>query len=293
MTYHGGYYKVAAENIKKFHKINQLNMGMPKNLLLVRHGESEGNLARKKFEESNDENHYSEEFLAVHESQYALTALGIEQARNAGLWLLDNNFIYFDRMLVSNNVRAKQTAAYLDLPKAKWMEDYNLRERDGGLFNTITPSKRDVEYADMQKFYNSQPFLYRPPQGESIADVAQRIKVVLETLARECDGQNVIIVCHGHVIRTFKIILERLSLEESNDYLITAEEWGRVPNCSILHYTRENPFDSNQGLSGRFDWARMVRPGGGGKLEDKFMPIIRKKYTNEELLASAKKQRGI
>jgi broad specificity phosphatase PhoE len=263
-------------------------MAMPKNLYLVRHGQSEGNLVRKKFEETNDEMFFSDEFLGLHESQYKLTELGIEQAKKAGLWFLENNKNSFDRMLVSNNVRAMQTAAYLSLPEANWMIDFNLRERDGGLFNVITPSKRDLVYSDQQKFYNTQPFLFRPPQGESLADVCQRIKIVIDTLGRECDGKNVVIVCHGHVMRAFRIILERMSLKKTNEYLITKEEWGRVPNCSIIHYTRENPNDNGQQLSNYFEWVRVIRPAGGGKLEDDFEKINRKKYTNEELIAEAK-----
>jgi broad specificity phosphatase PhoE len=267
-------------------------MGMPKNLLLVRHGQSEGNLVRKKFEETNNESFFSDEFLGLHESQYQLTKLGIAQAKKAGQCLLTKKFIAFDRMLVSNNVRAMQTAAYLNLKKSNWMMDFNLRERDGGLFNQITPSKRDSHYADQKKFYNSQPFLFRPPQGESIADLCQRIKIVLDTLARECDGKNVIIVCHGHVIRAFRIILERMSLQKSNNLLLGKQAWARVPNCSILHYTREDPFNHNQELSDRFNWVRMLRPSGGGKREDNFLKIVRKKYSNRELLSEALKNRN-
>lgn len=267
-------------------------MGMPKNLFLVRHGQSEGNLVRKKYEETNDTVFFSDEFLGLHESQYKLTRLGIQQAKKAGKWFLKNQFTSFDRMLVSNNVRAMQTAAYLDLPNANWMQDFNLRERDGGFFNTITPQERDLKYTAEQKFFNTQPFLFRPPQGESISDVCMRIKFVLDTLARECDGKNVIIVCHGHVMRVFRIILERMSLQKTNDFLLTSEEWGRVPNCSIIHYTRENPFDSKQGLSTRFDWVRMIRPAGGGKIEDAFSSIERKRYSNKELLRAAKNHRN-
>ena len=268
-------------------------MGMPKNLFLVRHGQSEGNLVRKKFEESGDESFFSDEFLGLHESQYALTDTGITQAKKAGQWFLEKDLTVFDRMLVSNNVRAMQTAAYLNFSHANWMIDFNLRERDGGLFNAIAPSKKDLHYGDQQKFYNTQPFLYRPPQGESMADVCQRIKIVLDTLARECDGKNVIIVCHGHVMRTFKIILERMSLQKTNDFLLATEGWGRVPNCSIIHYTRENPSDAKHDLSPRFDWTRMIRPSGGGNQEDDFSIIERKKYSNEELLSEATKNRGV
>ncbi len=266
-------------------------MAMPKNLFLTRHGQSEGNLVRKKYEETADESFFSDEFLGLHESQYEMTPLGVEQAKKAGNWFRDNQLIRFDRMLVSNNVRAMQTAAYLNLPEAQWMIDFNLRERDGGLFNVIPPSKRDRDYSDQQKFYNSQPFLFRPPQGESIADVCQRIKIVLDTLARECDGQNVIIVCHGHVMRSFCIILERMSLQKTNDFLTTPADWGRVPNCSIIQYTRENPFDHQRGLSKSFGWVRMIRPAGGGNLIDEFTAIERQKYTNEELLSEAQKNR--
>ena len=268
-------------------------MGMPKNLFLVRHGQSEGNLIRKKFEESGNESFFSDEFLGLHESQYALTDLGITQAKKSGRWFLEKDFTVFDRMLVSNNVRAMQTAAYLNFNNANWMIDFNLRERDGGLFNAITPLKRDLNYSDQQKFYNTQPFLYRPPQGESIADVCQRVKIVLDTLVRECDGKNVIIVCHGHVMRTFRIILERMSLQKTNDFLLTTEEWGRVPNCSIIHYTRENPFDNEHSLSDHFNWMKIIRPSGGGNPEDDFSIIERKKYSNDELLSEAAKNRGV
>ncbi|MFA6995157.1 MAG: histidine phosphatase family protein [Patescibacteria group bacterium] len=265
---------------------------MPKDLYLVRHGESEGNLVRKQFEETGEESFFSDEFLGLHESQYKLTPQGMKQAEKAGKWFHLKKITAFDRMLVSNNVRAMQTAAELELPQASWMMDFNLRERDGGLFNVIKPTRRDSQYLDQQKFYDTQPFLFRPPQGESIADVCQRIKVVLDTLARECDGQKVIIVCHGHVMRTFRIILERMSLKKANEYLTTKEEWGRVPNCAIIHFTRKNPLDSDQDtpsntnpqLADYFNWVRMIRPAGGGNLEDDFSVIQRKKFSNEELL---------
>ena len=267
-------------------------MAMPKNLFFVRHGQSEGNLARKLHEESGNESSFTAEFLNLHESQYALTELGITQAKKAGDWFKENGFINFDRMLVSNNGRAMQTAAYLELPHGNWMIDCNIRERDGGLFNVIPPSIRDLHYDDQQKFYKEQPFFFRPPQGESLADVYIRMKIIVDTIARECDGKNVIITCHGHVMRVARFLLERMSLQKINAFLTTDEEWGRVPNCSIIHYTRENPEDNKQGLSPHLDWVRMIRPSGGGAPQDEFTIIERKKFSNEELLEEAKINRG-
>ncbi|MCX6795188.1 MAG: histidine phosphatase family protein [Candidatus Falkowbacteria bacterium] len=268
-------------------------MGMPKNLFLIRHGQSEGNATRKNYEQTGDESFFSEEFLKIHESQYALTEMGTGQAKMAGKWLKDNGFSIFDRTLVSNNVRAMQTAAYLDLPDAEWLMDFNLRERDGGLFNTVSPSRRDKYYKDQQNFFNSQPFFFHPPQGESIAAVCQRVKIILDTLARECDGKNVAIVCHGHVMRSFRIVLERMSLAQINDYLLSTEEFARVPNCAIMQYTRENPGNPQHGLANYLNWTRMIRPAGGGELEDQFSLVSRKKYSNAELLIEADKNRNI
>lgn len=264
---------------------------MPEDLYLVRHGQSVGNLARKNYEENQDESAFLEVFSQIHESEYPLTPLGIEQAKLAGAWFKKEGLDCFDRMLVSSNKRAGQTAKYLNLPDAKWMMDFNIRECDGGLFNVIAPSKRDLNYSDQQKFYDTQPFLFRPPQGESIADLCQRIKIILDTLARECSGKKVIIVCHGHVIRAFRIILERMSPRRSNELILNKDDQDRVPNCSILHYTRRSQNASAVYLSNHFDWFRMIRPAGGGNLEDKFSEIKRKKYSNEELLQEADNQK--
>ena len=263
---------------------------MPEDLLLVRHGESVGNLARKNFVKNKDESVFLEIVSKIHESQYQLTPLGINQAKLAGQWFENQGMTSFDRMLVSNNTRAMQTAAYLNLPLADWMIDFNLREREDGLFNIIPPSKRDGSYYEQQRFHDTQPFLFRPPQGESVADVCQRVKIVLDTLARECSGKKVIIVCHGHVIRAFRIILERMSLQKSNEFLLTQEDWGRVPNCAIIHYTRRSQNPTNRYLSNHFDWFRIIRPAGGGDLEDDWSEIKRKRYSNEELLQEVSKQ---
>lgn len=280
------------KKITEYH-VHYAPSGMPKNLYLVRHGESEGNLVRKNFEASGKESFFSDEFLGLHESQYRLTKLGIKQARQAGAWFRKHKLTRFDRCLVSNNVRAMETAAYLGLPGAEWMENSNLRERDGGLFNSITPSRRDKEYADQKKFHDTQPFMFYPPQGESLAQVQIRIKSVLDTLARECCGKDVIIVCHGHVMRVFRYILERWLSQQMNRYLRSKAESARIPNCSIIHYTREDVKHGQRGLSDSFSAMRIIRPAGGGKAEDPFKMIVRKKYSNEDLLKAAKKMRAM
>ena len=96
-----------------------LKMTMPIDLVLVRHGESEGNAARR-FSTAGDNSVFTDEFCSRHSSRLRLTDQGREQARVAGSWLKKNIGERFDRYLVSGYLRAMETAALLELPEAVW-----------------------------------------------------------------------------------------------------------------------------------------------------------------------------
>lgn len=66
-------------------------MTLPLDLILVRHGQSEGNAA-KRLSEKGDHSAYSETFLKRHSGSYRLTALGREQAIKTGLWMIEPFF---------------------------------------------------------------------------------------------------------------------------------------------------------------------------------------------------------
>ncbi len=71
-----------------------------------------------------------------------------------------------------------------------------------------------------------------------------------------------------------------MSLKKTNEYLLATDDWGRVPNCCIMHYTSDNPDDPGVGLADHFNWVRMIRPAGGGAFVDDFSKIERKKFSN-------------
>src|SRR5438874_4087686 len=77
-------------------------MTMPLDLVLVRHGESEGNVA---FASSRlgDHSHFTPEFLARHSSKWRLTDKGREQAHAAGEWLRGHLAPAFDRYIKLHN----------------------------------------------------------------------------------------------------------------------------------------------------------------------------------------------
>ena len=66
-------------------------MAMPNNLLLVRHGESEGNPILQALRENRP--HPAAATLAkVDTSRWRLTAYGVGQARTTGAWLRDHGW---------------------------------------------------------------------------------------------------------------------------------------------------------------------------------------------------------
>ncbi|KAJ1617723.1 histidine phosphatase superfamily [Pavlovales sp. CCMP2436] len=111
-------------------------------LVLVRHGESEGNIAHRRSLRGDHALYENPFFAQRHSSQWRLTNLGIEEAVKTGEWLRSNIDINFDRYYVSEYVRAMETAANLGLPDATWYSETFLRERDLGIFDLISHAER-------------------------------------------------------------------------------------------------------------------------------------------------------
>ncbi|MFT4189258.1 MAG: phosphoglycerate mutase family protein [Aeromicrobium sp.] len=202
---------------------------MPKTLVLVRHGESEGNAAAKAAYHEGDESHYTEEFASSHDRNWSLTELGREQARATGVWLAEH-FDGFDRYYVSPYRRTLQTAVALDLPDARWRLNRSLREREFGPLSALSPAKREEAVRQRGGHYDG---LYGAlPNAESLADVMEhRVRNFLDTLHRECAGQQVLAVSHGYFMFGTKCVLERLadqeivSLVEQRRFPSNAEAW--------------------------------------------------------------------
>ena len=75
-------------------------------------------------------------------------------------------------------------------------------------------------------------FYYRPPGGESWADVAQRVRGVLRDVRVEHPGGRVLIVSHQAVIMCFRYALEQL--DEKGVLALDSDE--PLANCGITTY---------------------------------------------------------
>lgn len=210
---------------------------MPLDIVLIRHGESEGNYMHHLFKETRDPNVFTHEFLSRHTSQYRLTEKGKKQAEEAGRFL-KTKYSEFDAYYTSGYLRAMETAALLGLNDVLWRQDIYLREREMGVLGTHTSADVKRIFMSSTERYSKHDALYwTPPGGESYADTALRVDRFLDKLARDHSGQRVLVVCHGNIMKTFKIRLEHMTQVMFYEW----EEHNSIDNCQILWYSRIDP----------------------------------------------------
>lgn len=260
----------------------EITTGMPIDLLLVRHGHSEGNRALESAEDGDVRLHQDRRYRARSAADYRLTAEGRAQAATAGVWLrswLDHEGLEgFDRWYCSPFVRTRETAALLGIDTAQWQLESLLRERDFGLWEGLSKDVAAEMHARSNQMKKRYKFLWRPEAGESTADLDLRVREVLATLAREMSGKRVICVTHEDTMRAFRFRLEKM----------TIEQWNRqgssnrldIVNCGILHYTRR---DSSGTVRERFERVRTIDPSRPD--EARWRRIRRPRFSNEDLLA--------
>ncbi|KAK1945176.1 NAD kinase 2 [Phytophthora citrophthora] len=255
-------------------------------LVLIRHGESEGNVARQR-SLAGDHSLFAGEFKHRHSSNWRLTDRGRRQAAAAGDWLRRNNLAHFDRYLVSEYLRAMETAGRMGLPGARWYAEMLIRERDWGAMDLMSEQERFIKMQDELKRRELNRFYYAPPGGESLAAVAQRADRLLGILNHECHDKRAIVVAHGEVIWAMRTRLERMS----QDTFIELQESGRmvdqIHNGHILHYTRRDPVSGK--MAPYFTHVRSVCPWNEKLSPKGWVKIDRPVYDNELLLATAER----
>jgi broad specificity phosphatase PhoE len=254
---------------------------MPLDLFFVRHGESEGNIAREAAKRG-DRSLMTEEFRARPASGWRLTPEGCKQAQEAGAWLrgwMDREDVRaFDRYYCSPLVRTMETAAHLKVPEARWQLEPLLRERDFGLWEGLDPDESRSLFPRSSGQKQRDRFLWRPECGESTPDLDLRTREMFATFARELAGRRVICVTHEDVMLAVRFRLEKYTIPRWLELDDDADQ--KIVNCGILHYTRRNPEDGN--ISSRFGWVRLGKPSSGES--GGWQEIQRPRFSNDELL---------
>lgn len=259
---------------------------MPVNLVFVRHGLSEGNIANKR-SRAGDHSEFTEAFRARHSSLWRLTDLGNQQIETAGEWIDKNIGRRFDRRMTSAYIRAMESAYRLHTEGPPWYIDFNLRERDYGALDVLPENERNIRYkGDLQR-REIEPFFWRPARGESIAQVCQRMRIIYDTLHRECSDMSVIVVCHGEVMWANRVLLERMTQPRYRELDKSEHPFDHIHNGQVLHYTRRNP--ETQELAQKLSWMRSVCPTNLSLSSNNWQEIRRPTFTDADLLAEVER----
>ncbi|TQM61984.1 histidine phosphatase family protein [Humibacillus xanthopallidus] len=208
-------------------------MGEVAQLVLVRHGQSAGNVA-------NDEAHrrgHGRLELATRDADTPLSPEGAAQARAVGHHLGD--LAPDDRpevVLSSPYERAARTAALaMESVGTEVVLDERLRERDLGAFDGLTGDGIRAAFPEeAERRSLTGKFYYRPPGGESWTDVALRIRQFLTELRQVHPDRRVWIFTHQAVIMSFRLVVERLDEQR----LLEIDLSEALANCSLTTYVR-------------------------------------------------------
>ena len=205
----------------------------PAELVLVRHGESMGNVADA---EARDRGADRLE-LSARDADVELTENGRRQAQAVGDWLASADRDARPTVVLSSPYRRAAETAELAVRglEVERILDERLRERDLGVFDGLTGAGIRAEYPDeAERRKKLGKFYYQPPSGESWADVVLRVRSLLADLREGFDGARVWLFTHQAVIMSFRYVLEGLTEHE----LLEIDGQTQIGNASMTCYRR-------------------------------------------------------
>ena len=211
----------------------------PERLYLVRHGQSQGNVARDRA----DAEGLATIGIDIRDVDVPLSDLGHEQAEATGRWfasLPDEQKP--EVILASPYLRTRQTARHiceaggLAGGKSRTVIDERLREREFGVFDGLTTLGIRERYPEEAAHRNRLgKFYHRPPGGESWADVILRLRSAMNSINLHYAERRVLIVCHQVVVLCMRYILEELDETQ----ILAIDKQSEVLNCGICAFDFE------------------------------------------------------
>ena len=189
-----------------------------RNLILVRHGQSEWN----------------EKNLFTGWKDPGLTDLGVGEANNAGR-LIKETKIIFDEMFTSNLGRAQKTGSIildvLDQINVAIIKNEALNERNYGSLAGLNKDDARKKWGEEQVHIWRRSFDIPPPDGESLKNTAERVLPYFnhQIMPKIIDGNNILIAAHGNSLRALIMQLDNISQED----IVKLE----IPTGAPIHYS--------------------------------------------------------
>ena len=174
-----------------------------KNILLIRHGQSEWNKLN----------------LFTGFKNIELSDQGIDEANKAGQNFKNLN-IKFDIVFTSELKRAQETAKIILKNLDQWdhlhkegkiITDIKLNERDYGDLTGLNKKETADKFGEEQVHKWRRGYSDQPPNGESLEDVVRRVKIYFEEsinpAIQSADNNNILIAAHGNSLRALLIVM--------------------------------------------------------------------------------------
>ena len=188
-----------------------------KNILLIRHGQSEWNKLN----------------LFTGFKNIELSDQGIDEANKAGQNFKNLN-IKFDIVFTSELKRAQETAKIILKNLDQWdhlygegkiITDIKLNERDYGDLTGLNKKETADKFGEEQVHKWRRGYSDQPPNGESLEDVVRRVKIYFEEsinpAIQSADNNNILIAAHGNSLRALLIVMN--IYDSSNCLLYTSD----------------------------------------------------------------------
>ncbi|MEU4650511.1 histidine phosphatase family protein [Nocardia fluminea] len=172
-----------------------------------------------------------------------LTAHGRWQAQRLGTWLAGLSTVQRPGLVVcSPYLRTRVTWAVMAEAATtrhrhpnpiRTLVDERLRDREMGVFE-LHPYRAIRRRAPEEGLRRERVgnWVYRPPGGESLADVAVRVRSFLDELDVVAAGEQVLVVTHDAVVMSLRYILDGLGAP-------VPDSLEPVPNASVSQWRRE------------------------------------------------------
>lgn len=244
-------------------------MKWPKSITLIRHGQSAYNALRdtkrndpeyERFRKAFNKDFRSPETLELAElmrARYALsvgdyetslTEEGNKQALVTGQKLAATSSVPYV-IFYSPYIRVRDTLQGIQkgweaLKAVRTIPDDRIREQEHGLSLLYNDWRLFQVFHPEQKLLHDLlgPYWYQYPQGESVSQVRDRIRLILTMLIREWAEKDVWLVTHHLTILSIRANLERLTPEE----FIRLDKEEKPINCGVTRY-RGNPLAGKDG----------------------------------------------
>ena len=160
-----------------------------------------------------------------------LSDLGVRQMESVAWRLKDENL---DAVYCSDLIRSRAGGELVAREHGRDpLPDPSLRELDFGVWAGMTFREIEENYPGGLEARSRDLIHFRPPEGESVGDLRDRVLTTVRSIIEQHHGGSVALVVHGGVNRV--ILADALRLDVVNFYSID-QEYGCL---NIIDYYRD------------------------------------------------------